>query len=216
MTRWAADIVEIHELKQEVAALIKVAEAAAYVDYLWGGGRWNAKAIWKLKDALADMPAEKLAIFRTFAEDQFKMEEAAQSERTAKFDRAMAENKLKSDGALIVEGHHNSAETIRRMVLVVSDAVYFRNYTWDRGDEFVNEHPNGRVKRRPGLVTMTCDDLLRKTLHSWDRCDVEITYHRVASSQALRGISGKCTVIRQDGYKPRGKDFDEMLKVLEQ
>jgi hypothetical protein len=33
MTRWAADIAEIHELKAEVASLLKVAEAAAYLDY---------------------------------------------------------------------------------------------------------------------------------------------------------------------------------------
>lgn len=215
MSRSVADIVEIRELKAEVADLLKVAEAAAYLDYRWGGGRWDVSAVWRLKDALSKLPAEKLALLRVFAEDLYAMDNAAASERKAKFDAAMAENKIPDAGSLVVIEEHKSTAKIRRTVLVISDAVYFRNYTWDKGDEFVNNHPNGKVKTQPGLVTMTCNDLLRQTLNSWDKCDVEVVYNRIASSNALRGISGKVDVVWQDGYKPRGvKEFSERLKEV--
>jgi hypothetical protein len=163
---------------------------------------------------LANVPAEKLALLRVFAEDLYAIEHAAASARQAEFERRMAENKIPDAGSLVIEEHETTTK-ILRTVLVISDAAYFQSYTWDRGDEFVNKHHDGRVKSQPGRVTMTCNALLYKTLNSWDKCDVEIVYHRIASSQALRGISGKVDVVWQDGYKPRGmSEFSEILKEV--
>ena len=103
----------------------------------------------------------------------------------------------------------------KRLVLVVADATYYRNYTWDRGDEFVNDHPGGKVRRFPGRTLMTCDEFTHETLNSWDRCSIDIAYYRIASSASLRGIIGPVEVVYQEGYKPRNADeVHEYIRLI--
>jgi len=96
------------------------------------------------------------------------------------------------------------------ITLVVGDPLYFRNFTWDKADEFVNDHPDGRVSKSRTQVVMTCG------IHNLrNRCKVQEAYYRIASPNALRGIAGPVETTFQSSFKPRClQEIYDNIKII--
>lgn len=98
-----------------------------------------------------------------------------------------------------------------KVVLVVSDPHYFRDYIWDRSDEFINNHPEGNIMNYSSRCIMVCSAFIHHRSG-----DVKTSYYRIfnlQSTRTLRGMTGPAVVVRQEGFTPRAEA--EVFRVIE-